>query len=308
MSKFKKNNFVNHIEINKSLLNSLIIIQKKYSFKEQKKQLLNLKEFKNFIINCKKKIKSGKLKALIISFSRKNKFQINYLLMKNITDAASKILGKLIIQNKEGNESVLVYDRDRKLSINNNARYHQTREGGSIHTDNVNVSLKWDYMILSCLSSGLVGGETILVNAKDVFIKLNKEYKFAKKILQQNFYWEKRGLSNSYYKAPILKINRKGEPEFRYLRPYLESAHKKKGIPLSNKQLYALDVLDALLESSDNQYRFKMRPGDLLLALDSQVLHGRTSFSDYYESKTPFINKKVNAPLKRTMVRTWIKA
>ena len=51
------------------------------------------------------------------------------------------------------------------------------------------------------------------------------------------------------YSAPILKINKNGEPEFRYLRPYLESAHIKKKKPLSDKQLYALDVLDALLES-----------------------------------------------------------
>ena len=92
---------------------------------------------------------------------------------------------------------MLVYDRDRELSINKGGRYHQTREGGSIHTDNVNVSLKWDYMILSCLSSGLVGGETILVNAKDVYNQLNKKFNLSKKILQKNYYWEKRGVANS---------------------------------------------------------------------------------------------------------------
>ena len=123
----------------------------------------------------------------------------------------------------------------------------------------------------------------------------------------QKFYWEKRGVSKAFYSAPILKINKKGEAEFRYLRPYLESAHIKKKRPLSSKQLYALDVLDALLESSENQYRFYMKAGDLILALDSQVLHGRTSFSDYYQSRSILANNKTNLPLKRTMVRTWIK-
>ena len=57
--------------------------------------------------------------------------------------------------------------------LTNGARYHQTREGGSIHTDNVNVSSRWKYMILS-LAEGQVGGETILVNAKNVYKKLKK--------------------------------------------------------------------------------------------------------------------------------------
>ena len=38
-----------------------------------------------------------------------------------------------------------------EILSNTGARYHQTREGGSIHTDNVNVSSRWKYMILSCL-------------------------------------------------------------------------------------------------------------------------------------------------------------
>ena len=307
MRKKKLQDFVSHISINKTLLKSLILIQKKYPIGKQKKQLLNLKIFINFIINCEKKIKSNNKKALILSFNYHNKYKIDHLLMKNITEAASEILGHMIVQNKEGNKSVFVYDRNRDFSINKGSRYHQTREGGSIHTDNVNVSLKWNYMILSCLSPGLVGGETILVSAKDIYRKLSKKFKLAKKILQQNFYWEKRGVSNTFYKAPILKINNRGEPEFRYLRPYLVSAYFKKGKSLSDKQLYALDVLDALLESPENQYRFYMKPGDLILSLDSEVLHGRTSFSDYYESKTIHTKNKSNLPLKRTMVRTWIK-
>ena len=63
------------------------------------------------------------------------------------------------------------------------------------------------------------------------------------------------------------------------------SAHQKVGTPLKPIQLYALDVLDSLLESPSNQIRFNLVPGDVLLTKDSQVLHGRTSFSDYYNSK-----------------------
>mgnify|MGYP001171690467 FL=1 len=305
---FNSKNFVGKVNVTNSLLKSLVFIQKNYSPDKQKKHLSDLKNFKKFINNCERKLKNSNKKVIIISFNSNNKYKINHVLMKNITEIASSFLGDLVAQNKEGKKNVVVYDRGRNLSINKGARYHQTREGGSIHTDNVNVSSKWKYMILSCLAEGQVGGETILVSAKNVYEKLKKNFKQANKILQKKFIWEKRGVAKSFYTAPILKINENGEPEFRYLRPYLESAHIKKKKPLSDKQLYALDVLDALLDSSENQYRCHMKSGDLVLALDSQVLHGRTCFSDYYKSKSVLANNATKLPLKRTMVRTWIKA
>ncbi len=301
------NNFICKVTVNNNLLSSLVNIQRKSNPNDQKYDLLNLEKFKEFVKNCEKKLKSKKTKVLIISFNSNKKYKIDHLLMRNITEIASCFLGNLVSQNKHGEKNVVVYDRGRNLSIKNGARYHQTREGGSIHTDNVNVSSRWKYMILSCLAEGQVGGETILVNGNDVYNQLKKNYKEAKRILQKKFFWEKRGVSKSFYSAPILQINKKGEAEFRYLRPYLESAHIKKKKPLNSKQLYALDVLDALLESSKNQYRCHLKAGDLILALDSQVLHGRTSFSDFYHSKSVFSNNKKKSPLKRTMVRTWIK-
>ena len=85
------------------------------------------------------------------------------------------------------------------------------------------------------------------------------------------------------------------------------SAHEKVKKPLSPLQLYSLDVLDSLLEAPENQIRFNLSPGDILLTIDNQVLHGRTSFSDFYNSEEIFKNKKTLAPLKRTMIRAWIK-
>ena len=39
---------------------------------------------------------------------------------------------------------------------------------------------------------------------------------------------------------------------------------------LTKNQLYALDVLDAILESSATQYRCNMQRGDILFNLDSE--------------------------------------
>ena len=85
------------------------------------------------------------------------------------------------------------------------------------------------------------------------------------------------------------------------------SAHQKMKKPLTPRQLYALDVLDSLLENPLNQVRFKLIPGDILLTRDAQVLHGRTSFSDYLKIRDIFSKKTKKLPFKRTMIRAWIK-
>ena len=74
--------------------------------------------------------------------------------------------GDILIQNSSKDKVIEVFDRNRKFSINRGSRYHQTREGGSIHTDNVNIPSSWDYLMFSCLSSAKAGGETILVDLK----------------------------------------------------------------------------------------------------------------------------------------------
>ena len=104
----------------------------------------------------------------------------------------SNFVGEPLIQNSEKEKYIKVYDRSRKLSMHKGARYHQTREGGSIHTDNVNITEHWDYLMFSCLSKAEVGGETILVNSNEVYDLLNKNFKLAKKNTLSKFFLGKK--------------------------------------------------------------------------------------------------------------------
>jgi len=300
--KFVKRVFISN-DIYKSLVNNH---NKKFILNEKLKNY-----FYKFIIKCKKILDTNnEIKALIISLYPRHIKQnkISPITISSLTIYISNIIGKPLIQNSEKEKYIKVYDRSRKLSMHKGARYHQTREGGSIHTDNVNIPERWDYLIFSCLAKAEVGGETILVNSNEIFKLLEKKYKFAKKILSQNFYWEKRGVDTSLYKAPII-TRTNNLVKFRYLRPYLESAHLKAKKHLTKNQLYALDVLDAILESSATQYRYNMQRGDILFNLDSEVLHGRTPFSDKIDSlPLDKINNKNQHRLKRTMLRIWIKS
>ena len=214
----------------------------------------------------------------------------------------------MVIQNEKGDEVISVYDRDRRGSTWSGSRYHQTREGGNIHTDNVNTPEPWDFLYMSCLSAAKVGGETILVDGLEVYKELKKNYPQELALLMQDFYWEMRGLEDRLYQAPIISLNKDGEPLFRHLRPYMESAHQKAKVELTEKQLMAIDTLDAITNSSKFQTRLSLKKGDILIAKDSQVLHGRTCFCDD-DSTVDFTTLQAGKgkQLKRTVERIWIK-
>lgn len=263
--------------------------------------------FQKEIENIRQEIEIGKRIVIVRPFKDlHNKYTI--LEQRTIAWLIGGVLGSALEQNEAKEKVICVYDRDRQNSMQKGARYHQTREGGSIHTDNVNVPYFWDYLILSCISKAMAGGENILVNGQLIYKILKEKYPDVLEILQGQFVWEQRGVVDATYEAPIISYNQKGEAMFRHLRPYMESAHLKTNRPLTAKQLYAIDTLDSLLEHSDNQYRHTFVAGEILITNDAQTLHGRTSFSDAFDAVTIEEWKKDhNLPLKRTMDRVWIK-
>ena len=263
--------------------------------------------FRKEVEEVRNDLENGKKIVIVKPFiDLHNKYTIEE--QRTITWLIGNVLGETLIQNEAGDRAILVYDRDRTNSMTKGARYHQTREGGTIHTDNVNVPFKWEYLVLACINPAMSGGENILVNALNVHKILKEKHSDVLAILEKNFLWEQRGVKEATYEAPIITYNEKGEPEFRHLRPYMESAHNKLNRPLTDLQMYALDTLDAILEHSDNQYRHTFKAGEILLTYDSQVLHGRTCFSDDFNAVTILDWKKDHHhPLKRTMDRLWAK-
>lgn len=256
----------------------------------------NVEEIRNFVEGDKKFLVTNKVKNLTAMESRYT------------TWALATLLGEPLVQNDLGHRVINIYDRDRTNTMAKGARYHQTREGGTIHTDNVNTPLVWDYLLFGCVSEGHVGGENILVNGIELLKVLKEKYPKALNILEQPFVWECRGVDDSTYLSPIISYNEKGQPIFRHLRPYMESAHQKTNQPLTKEQLYALDTLDSLLESSELQNRVKVKSGEVFVSLDYQSFHGRTCFSDNLDSITivDLMNGKTGE-LKRTLDRLWIK-
>jgi hypothetical protein len=251
--------------------------------------------------------------ALLLDFSSNVRRSLHLSLFRRFSVLLGYCMGDLIVQNENGDRLITVYDRDRTKSMREGARYHQTREGGSIHTDNVNIPERWHFLLLTCLEQAPVGGENILVDGRRVYSELKERFPKVLQTLENSFWWEKRGVADALYQAPIIVMDN-GQPLFRHLRPYMESAHEKAGEPMTEEQVYAVDVLDALTNSTEMQVRYRMRPFETLLTVDAQVLHGRQCFSDDLDAlELPkYLNlgndERGRAKLRRTMERLWIRA
>lgn len=222
----------------------------------------------------------------------------------------SLLLGETIVQNEEGRHIVHIYDRDPTKRIKDGARYHQTHESGAIHTDNVNIPENYQYLLVGCATPAKIGGENIIVNGRAVYDYLNSNAREELEVLKNNFVFEFRGISRELYNAPIITFSNRGEPLFRHLRTYMESAHSRAEKPLTVDQVRALDTLDATLSMSEFQLIYRLKGGEILVANDSQVLHDRRCFVDGKDMITLDELKKNPSDkrsLKRTLLRTWVR-
>ena len=223
------------------------------------------------------------------SFSVKEKTSIYTL--------TSKILGELIIQNIK--QEKLVEIKDVGKSMKTGGRYHETKEGGSHHTDSPQWENVPDYLGLFCVHNAKKGGTNLFLSAYTIHNRILQERKDLLDIFYEKFYFDKRGEfkdgESPTVFQPIFELKNK-KLFFRYLRNYIDAGHDIQNQPLSQPQKDALTYLDNLMRMEDITLKYDLKPGDMVFSDNHRVVHGRTSFEDYDDEN-----------LKRFMLRTWIK-
>lgn len=217
-------------------------------------------------------------------------------------------LGRPMVQNTDGWRLIEVYDRGIRKTIEDGARYHQTKQGSYMHNDAVNDVDPIDYLLLSCGQSAYIGGESILVDAKPVHDVL-EQHPEVLSVLTQDFWFEKRGMSLSeetgFFRSPIIRYTPGGEPLVRYFRTYIEVAHEKVGEPITDEQRAALDFFDAVLDQSSVQYRIRLERGQTLVSADDRFLHTRTAFYDRFAPREIDMTADRADEVNRYMFRMW---
>ena len=223
------------------------------------------------------------------SFSVKEKTSIYTL--------AAKILGELIIQNIQQEKIVEVKDVGK--SMKTGGRYHETKEGGSHHTDSPQWKNVPDYIGLFCVHNAKKGGTNLFLSAYTIHNRILQERKDLLDIFYEKFHFDKRGEfkdgESPTVFEPIFELKDE-KLYFRYLRNYINAGHDIQNQPLSQPQKDALTYLDSLMRVEDIAMKYDLKPGDMVFSDNHWVVHGRMLFEDYDDEN-----------LKRFMLRTWIK-
>ena len=216
---------------------------------------------------------------------------------KSLCVITSIILGDLLKQNKKG--ELIVEIKDLGKSMKTGARYHHTREGGSYHTDGSHIySNPPDYVGLCCINPAKNGGESKFMSAYTIHQAVQQRRDLLE-ILYQRFHHDKRGENNvgepTTQFEPIFQFSNE-KLKFRYQRELIDDGHKKANLPLSEKQISALNFLDKILDNDDNAVTYALKSGDMMFSNNNWLIHGRTSFEDFEDEG-----------FKRTLFRAWIR-
>ena len=274
------NNAITELKNNRNFLNN-----SEHSFSILQKEILDFK--KKFLVEgIGLFIIDGKC---FTDFSKEELIEI----YQNVC----RILGTLYVQNDKNQKLVQVQDSGK--SMKSGGRYHQTKEGGSYHTDSPQWEKVPDFIGMCCINPAKKGGESKFVSVYSIHNKMLKEHKQFLEMLYQQFHFDKRGEFESKESPtvfePIFTYNN-NQLKCRYLRDYINDGQMIQKTPLSKEQNEALDIFDKIIHDENLVVSYKLRQNEMVFFNNNRVMHGRTSFEDFEGIEN-----------KRLMIRTWIK-
>ena len=82
-----------------------------------------------------------------------------------------------------------------------------------------------------------------------------------------------------------------------FLRQYLESSKRFKGVIITDKQRAALDIVDKYANDENLYMRMTFEPGDIQVIYNHTLFHDRMSYEDFEDESK-----------KRHLLRLWISA
>ena len=279
------------VVLNSKSLDELLINRGKISNEDPN----DFKFLKEYVENLKNKILISGCGFFVINGHELSNLSLDE--KRSIYTIISKIIGKLLEQNKDHEKVVVIKDLGKTMKTG--GRYHQTKEGGSYHTDGSHIFKNPpDYVGLLCINPAKSGGVSKFMSAYTIHNKLLKKQKLQK-ILYEKFHHDKKnenmGEENATRFEPIFQFVN-NELKFKYQRELIFTGHEKAKQPLTQIQIQAIEFLEEILSNSDQVVTYTLKSGDMMFSNNRWLIHDRTLFEDFEDEK-----------LKRLLLRTWIR-
>ena len=162
------------------------------------------------------------------------------------------------------------------------------------HTDHAAI------VLLACWNAAESGGETILASASTVHDEIRRRRPELLACLYRGFHCHRRGEQGpdqepvTPYRVPVFSA-RDGMLSCRYQRAVIAAGHRELGHALSQSEIWALDLFDEIATAPENQVRFSLERGDVLVLNNYTVLHARTRFIEHRD-----------VARRRHLIRIWL--
>lgn len=189
-------------------------------------------------------------------------------------------LGAVRPQNAKGHLLGHVKDLGRS-GDDPTARLYQTHERQTYHTDSA------DIVGLYCLRPAKAGGRSSLVSSVTLYNEMRRRRPDLAEVLFEPIQTDRRGEvgpgEDPWFNIPVFNWFA-GHFAGVYQRQYIESARRFTEVPaLTDAQIEALDLLDALAEDPALHIELDFLPGDIQLVNNHVLFHDRTAFEDWPE-------------------------
>jgi alpha-ketoglutarate-dependent taurine dioxygenase len=155
---------------------------------------------------------------------------------------------------------------------------------------------------LSCWHKSQAGGASVVVSAVTVHDELRATRPELMDTYYRGFYYHQVGEEApgaepvTPTRVPLFAV-RDGQLSSRYLRSNIVAGHKAKGVPLTEREIEAMNAFDQVSTKPDNRLAFFLERGDMIVMNNYTMMHARTSFTNYPEPER-----------KRHLVRLWLDA
>ncbi|MCY4452226.1 MAG: TauD/TfdA family dioxygenase [Immundisolibacterales bacterium] len=186
-------------------------------------------------------------------------------------------LGRPVGQDLAGSLLHDVRDIGRPFGSDDSIRYFQTRHAIRLHTDG------GDIFVLACVRRGAHGGTTLVVSAVEVFNELVRRRPDLAVVLQKDFWVDARGQRPDGARCQVLPVYtfHAGRLSVLLKAEYIYSAQRFDEVPrLTPAQIEALELFHRITEEPGMALELELEPGDVLLASNHTIVHGRTAFED----------------------------
>ena len=179
-----------------------------------------------------------------------------------------------------------------------NAPISKTKAATGMHTDSSDARYNPHLIALLCLQPGSVGGQSLLANAVDLLARLRVAHPELEAVARESFPRDVVTPGLQDHKAaieanaiPVFAEDEHGFV-FRYMRYWTERAMAKlnREVPAELTRLF--DFIDA--DMAQHALRFSLKRGDMLIANNRTMVHGREAFED------------LPGAARRCLVRAWV--